>query len=322
MAPYSFRRVRRRCAWDTLLSWQSLTITGSLLVIFVVGFFGLCVCSNSSCHDDSSPASSGGDSSSNWCCHFCWCSCRRAVAARRRRRQSQARVEYSRQVNLNRPNCNHHHHQHHHHGHTQAPPPPPPPSSSTSLLTNTSSHPNHVAYTSRRANFSNSYSYEGTGSNPTQPSSSSAMSTAIDDYYYYSSTPTKHTPLPAKVLEHSATISQVHITIQYQVNQTQPPQPPSHGAPSGILEHFRLISSVARLVRQLLITIHYHLFNVYFSKQLSLQKHFLLQRCFNWRPPSLPPPTAPALRAISHASTGHASSGGDFDTSCPVDTHI
>ena len=165
--PYSFRRLRRRCAWDTLLSWQALTITGSLIVIFIVGFFGLCVCSNSSCHDET-------DITTNWCCNW-WCCCN---CCRKRSQQAHARVEYRRQVDPNRANCNHHYR----HNHTQA---PPPPSSSTSLLTNTSSHPNHVPYTNRRPNFSNSYSYEGTGSNPTQPSSSSALSTAIEDYYYY-----------------------------------------------------------------------------------------------------------------------------------------
>ncbi|KAH7644990.1 hypothetical protein HUG17_0528 [Dermatophagoides farinae] len=186
VAPYSFRRARRKCVWDTIFGWQSLTIMGSLLIFFIIGFFGLCVCSNSSCHDDET-----GEWTNNWCCMLCCCfSCcrRRSSRFRSGSLNTQRIVQYEHTPNTTRLECNHHQHHrhhHHHHHHRGPPPPPPPPSSSTSLLTNTSSHPNHIGCGQRKPTFSNSYSYEGTGSNPTQQSSSSAMSTAIDDYYYY-----------------------------------------------------------------------------------------------------------------------------------------
>lgn len=177
MPPYSFRRIRRRCVWDTILGWQSLTIIASLLILFTIGFFGLCVCSNSNCSEENGVIFANYDS---WwyrlCCNFlCCCRC----TTEQDRQQSSPRIiHFSQQApRSTRIECNHI---------RRGPPPPPPPqSSSTSLLTTTSSHPNHIGCNHRKTIFGNSYSYEGTGSNPTQQSSSSAMSTGLDDYYYY-----------------------------------------------------------------------------------------------------------------------------------------
>lgn len=216
VAPYSFRRVRIKCVWDSILSWQSLSVMGSLLLIFIVGFFCLCVCSNSSCSSDDGDefTLSQNDNfteNNNDCCggRVCWllwccscfiycCPCCRNLRGRqrgRRRSSSPNLIQYtSTMVNSNRNECNHtdhHHHHHHHHRHRDRrrgpPPPPPPPSSSTSLLTTTSSHLNQIGGNGglrKHQTFSTSYSYDGTnGSNPTQQSFSSAMSTAVDNHF-------------------------------------------------------------------------------------------------------------------------------------------
>lgn len=177
MPPYSFRRIRRRCVWDTILGWQSLTIIASLLILFTIGFFGLCVCSNSNCSEENGVIFANYDS---WwyrfCCNFlCCCRCN---TEQDRRPSSPRIIHFSQQAPRSaRIECNHL---------RRGPPPPPPPqSSSTSLLTTTSSHPNHIGCNHRKTIFGNSYSYECPGSNPTQQSSSSAMSTGLDDYFYY-----------------------------------------------------------------------------------------------------------------------------------------
>ncbi len=162
--PYSFRKSRRRCAWDSVLSWQSITITVSLLVLFVVGFFALCVCSNSNC-------SSEEGHSVNWClCCLCCCRCCR----RRRRGPLPSRPLVERTQPPNRPSAGHGNHSaYRSHAPPPPPPPPAPPSSSMSSSRNANTY-------SRKPTFSTtSYSYDGNGSNPTGQSSS-AMSTALE----------------------------------------------------------------------------------------------------------------------------------------------
>ena len=169
--PYAFRKTRRRCAWDSVLSWQSLTIMGSIVIILIVVFFGLCVCSNSSCHDESH---------SNWCCLFCAC-CRR----RRRALPSRPLMDPGNSQNQTQMNNHNHHAYSNHTRHAPPPPPPPPPSSMNSSR-------NQTTY-SRKPTFSTaSYSYDGNGSNPTGQSSS-AMSTALETDDNNSDSP-GHTP--------------------------------------------------------------------------------------------------------------------------------
>lgn len=163
LPPYSFRKSRRRCAWDSVLSWQSISITLTLLLLFVIGFFALCVCSNSNCSSDDAA------NSINWClCFFC-CRC-----CRRRRRALPSRPLVPNSQPPNRPTQNHSNHSNYR---SHAPPPPPPPPAPPSSSMSSSRNANTY---SRKPTFSTtSYSYDGNGSNPTGQSSS-AMSTALE----------------------------------------------------------------------------------------------------------------------------------------------
>lgn len=86
--PFAFRKNRRRCAWDTIFSWQSITITFSIIFLFIVGFFALCVCSNSTCHDEYGNNTTGCECSKLFCCCCC---CRR----RKRRGQNRGAADSS-----------------------------------------------------------------------------------------------------------------------------------------------------------------------------------------------------------------------------------